>query len=271
MLVVMAVCGVVKLEFFYTFLLLDVMFIFSKLQNIIKAVTDPIVSLGLTMLVGIILMYEYAVIAFFYYRKDYNMDGADTCTNMADCTMMTIYLGMREDIGQSIAGVNPSQRNSSDPQFALDQEHFYGRVIFDLSFFVLITTIGMNILFGIIVDTFGSLRDQVHERETYKKRTTFIASLERSDIDKSARAVGIPSGFDYLENDRQCQWNYMNFIFYLKRKDKINYAGPETLINKFICDEDISWLPLYTCTLQQSQREAEAEKEARKAAVASRG
>jgi len=266
MLVIMAVCGVVKLEFYYTFLLLDVMFIFSKLQNIIKAVTDPIVSLALTMLVGIILMYEYAVIAFFYYRRDYEKE---SCMSMADCTMMTIYLGMREDIGQSISGVTPPQ-NSSDPNFPFDQEHFYGRVVFDLSFFVLITTIGMNILFGIIVDTFGALRDQVHERETYKKRTTFISSLERSDIDKSARAVGIPSGFDYLENDRQNQWNYMNFIFYLKRKDKINYAGPETLINKLISDEDISWLPLYTCTLQQNQREQEAEKEARNATGTSR-
>ena len=32
-------------------------------------------------------------------------------------------------------------------------------VIFHLSFFVFITTIGLNIIFGIIVDTFSELRD----------------------------------------------------------------------------------------------------------------
>jgi len=186
---------------------------------------------------------------------------------------MTIYLGMREDIGQSIKEVGPPDPNKNYNHTELEQhnEHFYGRVVFDLSFFVLITTIGMNILFGIIVDTFGALRDSVQERETYRKRTTFIGSMDRSDIDKAARTEGILSGFDYMENDRQDKWNYMYFVFYLRRKDPINYSGPETRINKLIHDEDISWLPIYTCTLLQQQREkaaavaAQAEAKAEKA------
>lgn len=34
-----------------------------------------------------------------------------------------------------------------------------GVAIFDVSFFIIITTIGLNIIFGIIVDTFSQLRD----------------------------------------------------------------------------------------------------------------
>ena len=34
-----------------------------------------------------------------------------------------------------------------------------GITFFDVSFFILITTIGLNIIFGIIVDTFSQLRD----------------------------------------------------------------------------------------------------------------
>ena len=34
------------------------------------------------------------------------------------------------------------------------------RLILDLSFFILITTIGLNIVFGIIVDSFSELRDE---------------------------------------------------------------------------------------------------------------
>ena len=33
-------------------------------------------------------------------------------------------------------------------------------VFFDLTFFVIVTTIGLNIVFGIIVDTFSELRDE---------------------------------------------------------------------------------------------------------------
>ena len=34
------------------------------------------------------------------------------------------------------------------------------RVLFDVSFFIIVTTIGLNIVFGIIVDTFSELRDE---------------------------------------------------------------------------------------------------------------
>ena len=35
-----------------------------------------------------------------------------------------------------------------------------GRQLLDLSFFIVVTTIGLNIVFGIIVDTFSELRDE---------------------------------------------------------------------------------------------------------------
>ena len=34
------------------------------------------------------------------------------------------------------------------------------RLIYDVSFFIIVTTIGLNIVFGIIVDTFSELRDE---------------------------------------------------------------------------------------------------------------
>ncbi len=34
------------------------------------------------------------------------------------------------------------------------------RLIFDLSFYIIIILIGLNIVFGIIVDTFGELREE---------------------------------------------------------------------------------------------------------------
>ena len=34
------------------------------------------------------------------------------------------------------------------------------RLLFDLSFFIIVSTIGLNLVFGIIVDTFSELRDE---------------------------------------------------------------------------------------------------------------
>ena len=33
-------------------------------------------------------------------------------------------------------------------------------IFYDLTFFIIVTTIGLNIVFGIIVDTFSELRDE---------------------------------------------------------------------------------------------------------------
>lgn len=38
-------------------------------------------------------------------------------------------------------------------------ETFWPLVLYHVSFFIFITTIGLNIIFGIIVDTFSELRD----------------------------------------------------------------------------------------------------------------
>ena len=34
------------------------------------------------------------------------------------------------------------------------------RLLYDVSFFIIVTTIGLNVVFGIIVDTFSELRDE---------------------------------------------------------------------------------------------------------------
>ena len=40
-------------------------------------------------------------------------------------------------------------------------------LFFDISFFIIVTTVGLNIVFGIIVDTFSELRE---ERVNLKKQ-----------------------------------------------------------------------------------------------------
>merc|ERR1712048_1234591 len=158
---------------------------------------------------------------------------------------------MRADggLGGNLAEVTPK-----------DTEHdqYNGRFAYDLSFFVLISTVFMNILFGIIVDTFGQLRENSTRRELYFRNISFIACLDRATLDRVATSEeittreGLPvSGFKWLNEDRQNCWNYMNFVFYLYRKDPINYTGPETVMMKLVRDEDISWLPLLQCKMLQ--------------------
>jgi len=301
--------------FYYSFLLLDIIFQSAMLQNVIKAVTIPARSLMLTALVGMIVMYNYAFIAFYKFRPDF---GDKVCTSIIDCTTTTIYQGMRSDIGSALNGVDPNSSN------------WYSRFAYDLSYFIIITTVLMNVIFGIILDTFGSLRDATSEREEYMNNTSFISCLDRSTIDKAVSdaissgiltnrsnaggsdggdeggedeegrgaedggengAAGMEndgedggcseegqsdaksaeaqaaylqktnliseikrtntSGFNYVEDQCQNRWNYMNFLFYLFRKDSTEYSGPEDIVNSLVAKEDISWLPVGRCRLTE--------------------
>jgi len=159
--------------------------------------------------------------------------------DMWSCTSMTIYDGTRADIGSTLQPVHPSADNWGK------------RMIFDLTYFVVITTVLMNVIFGIIIDTFGALRDEHQHREDYMKNTTFISSIGRSEVNKAAFTAGISNGFDKLVDERQHVWNYLNFVFYLKRKDESDYVGLETTIAKLIANEDPSWLPIATCKVYQ--------------------
>jgi len=51
------------------------------------------------------------------------------------------------------------QAMARDPRY-LNFTTFSYLVVFQVSFFIVITTIGLNIVFGIIVDTFSELRDR---------------------------------------------------------------------------------------------------------------
>jgi hypothetical protein len=48
------------------------------------------------------------------------------------------------------------------------------RIIFDISFFVVVNVIGLNVVFGIIVDSFSELRNNRYAIEEADKTECFI-------------------------------------------------------------------------------------------------
>ena len=86
------------------------------------------------------------------------------------------------------------------------------RLLFDITFFIIVTTIGLNIVFGIIVDSFSELRDErVRTRmgksvvdiyliifslvqcniEEDQKAKCFICDLESHEFDRKAKVFSL--------------------------------------------------------------------------------
>lgn len=228
--------------YYYPILLFDLVYQKPKLQNVLKAITLPMENLTWTFIVGIIIMYEYAMIAFYSFRQDFHQQ----CETVVECISFTVYQGLRQDIGATLREVDS------------ESENFYERMVYDLSFFMVLTTLFMNILAGMVIDQFGALRDATAQREEYMKNKAFVSCLDRSEVDKIANQKdvdleGCGSGFDFLETKRQNRWNYLNFIFYLKRKDAVEYTGPEKRIAELVAEEDTTWLPLLRCRMMEDE------------------
>lgn len=59
---------------------------------------------------------------------------------------------------------------------------FAARVIYDLLFFFMVIIIVLNLIFGVIIDTFADLRSEKQKKEEILKTTCFICGEEKTKI-----------------------------------------------------------------------------------------
>jgi len=69
------------------------------------------------------------------------------------------------------------------------EKQFYQSFLFDISFYILIGVVLLNIVFGIILDTFGALRDETQTREDHLNNYCFICNLSNGVLDHAATKI----------------------------------------------------------------------------------
>jgi hypothetical protein len=63
---------------------------------------------------------------------------------------------------------------------------YWGRYFFDFTFFVIFNVLFLQIIFGIILDTFGELRDERTALIKEIEGKCFVCSLMRNEIDSKS-------------------------------------------------------------------------------------
>ncbi len=144
-----------KLRYLYSFSLLSVVSLNQTLNNIMLSLVVKGNSLVWTTLFTIVLLYDYAGWAFYYQRdRFYETAGRDKpdemCQSLLYCFLTMINNGMRWH-----CGIGKITRSES---YILHFWPFIHRFLFDLLFFWLIEAIMLKIVYGIILDSFGELR-----------------------------------------------------------------------------------------------------------------
>eukprot|EP00076_Gallus_gallus_P025746 XP_015148431.1 inositol 1,4,5-trisphosphate receptor type 1 isoform X6 [Gallus gallus] len=150
-----------------------------------------------------------------------------TCETLLMCIVTVLSHGLRSGGGVGDVLRKPSKE---EPLFA-------ARVIYDLLFFFMVIIIVLNLIFGVIIDTFADLRSEKQKKEEILKTTCFICGLERDKFDNKTVT------FEEHIKEEHNMWHYLCFIVLVKVKDSTEYTGPESYVAEMIKERNLDWFP----------------------------
>jgi hypothetical protein len=154
----MAILGTFYHPLFYSILLIEIINKYSTLRNFLRAITLPWKQLLLTFVLYIIVMYMFSIWGYLSFWKYYGYENSEDpirpngemCQNMWMCFLTTYDMAFKFE-----AGVGTYFDSFNDAAYVSDRT----RIGFDSAFNFVLIVIMINIVSGILIDTFGYLRD----------------------------------------------------------------------------------------------------------------
>jgi inositol 1,4,5-triphosphate receptor type 1 len=165
-LVLFSVLGIFFDGYFYCYHLLHVVVGNDLLVRVMSSVTKNGKSLLWVAALMVIIIYIYSLASFAYLRKNFDAEEGAFCDTAFQCFITSLRLGLLSGGGLGEA-LPPESFSFSEPGY---------RTFFDLSYFIIITIIGLNVVFGIIVDTFSELRDERYQIQEAMVGECFICA-----------------------------------------------------------------------------------------------
>jgi inositol 1,4,5-triphosphate receptor type 1 len=194
------------------------------LRNVLRAVTLNGKSLAITSIFGVMIVYLFAIWAFVSFRNHYDNDGELLCLDLFQCTVATLGGLRKGDVGELL-----SDTEWGNPWF----------IIFQLGYFAVVITILLNIIFGIIIDTFGELRATKAAIEEDMSNKCFICSIDQYTFERNTEG-----GFEHHIKKEHNMWRYVYFMVHLNIKDPNEYTGAEDYVKDLVIKNDASWFPI---------------------------
>lgn len=209
----------------YPILLIDVVYQFSSLMTILKAITLNSKTLLLTGFFAVVVIFIFTTVSFIYFQSYYDAEVNMFCDDLLHCFFSTVYFGIRAGggIGDFLVQAN--------------QQDYWTRMIYDMFFYIVIIVVMLNIVFGIIIDTFGDLRDRKREAEEDINNVCFICGQDRNIID--LRGEGWMQHFMSIHSP----FAYLSFLVYLQKLDIADCSGLEKYVKEMVANKDTGYFP----------------------------
>ena len=213
------ICGLcLNYSIAFSILLLDIIFRFPTLGNVLAAVLTNSNQILMTCMLGVILIFIFTYSGFLVDEDNFWDGFSSIYLDYKSQTLWELFIthfnyGLRNGGGIADIILKPSY---SDPAA------YYKRFIFDLLFFIVILIIIYNIAIGIIIDTFAELREKRKALEDDMNTKCFICSIEMYVFDKNSYGYKA-----HIAQDHNV-WQYLYFLVHLKCKDPTEFNGIES-------------------------------------------
>ena len=168
--------GLVFHGYFYAFHLVHIVRDHDMLNRAIESITRNGVSLLAVTALAITVVYVFSMVAFLFFRVDYDTEEGKYCDSLFQCFATTLTWGLTHGGGlREVLLPGNSQGHPGDYRYIF-------RIVFDLLFWVCLSIIAMNLVLGIIVDTFSQLRSERERSIEELTNQCFICSLPGHDF-----------------------------------------------------------------------------------------
>lgn len=148
-------------------------------QYLARSATAHARQLFLTLLLIIFTIWAYSLIYADRYSGQFDLEDSkgekiDACQNMWRCLIFNLNFGLRNGGGladshkaYAFGGVGNGAMNVFQNSDWREGGAAVGKMALDVTFFIIINVLYLNIVQGIIIDTFGEMREEIDKRSKF--------------------------------------------------------------------------------------------------------
>ena len=213
----------VDFHFLYSIQLFTFFYLVKSLYTLIYSVQiryDQFGSIFFMIILGSLL---FSMIKFKW------LTGEDSCKSYSECFFDMLNSGVRGGSGMGF-GIKK-----------INQPGFYSEFILEMFIFILVMLVLMNMITGIIVDSFQKLREKKNEENELKENTCYICSLHREKFEK--RGIKFENHTEQEHN----VVNYFNYIFKVKTTDESDLNSLDYQVMQSYKNRRTDFFPINTC------------------------